>query len=387
LNEPNVPVLHYVGVFSLLTETFIYDQVRIQREEGFDARVLTHERMDPEGRPFASVRVVSRPPRLSGTAALARARRILTRSPLLNSSTARMTRAIREEGVEVVHAHYGWGGAYALEATRAAELPLVTSFYGRDATENQGPEAERTLPPLFEGADRILALSSRMIERLVGLGCPREKLTVHHLGIETGALPFRSPAIPSGDGPLRIVAVGRLVPKKGMDVLLDAVGRLARDGRRTRLTIVGGGPEEGRLRRLAEGLGSGAEVELTGGLSRAEAMRRMREADLFVLASRVGPDGDAEGTPTVILEAPALGLPVVSTIHEGIPECLPPENREWLAPEGDSIALGERIEAFASDPARWEEIARRGRSHVEEAFDTRRQAHRAFAIYREVLGG
>jgi len=385
VNRPSPIVLHYVEVFSRLTETFIYDQLAAQREAGLDARVLAHGREDEEGRPFPSVLVVPRPSRLSAAGLAARTRRLLTGDPVWNRSTARMTAALQGERPGLVHAHFGWSGIYVLSAVRRARLPLVVTFYGRDAPDEAGPAERRRLGELFRDAARVLVLSARMGEKLARLGCPRDRIQVHHLGIDTGAIPYRVPEAPAAGAPVELVSVGRLVEKKGMDILLEALEEVAGGPQPIRLTIVGGGPLESALRARAGALPPGL-VEWAGGLPHGETVRRMREAHLFVLASRTARDGDAEGTPTVLLEAQAVGLPVVSTLHEGIPECLPAANREWLAPEGDAAALAGRLRAMIEAPDRWGEIARRGREHVEAEFDSARLAVRALEIYREIVG-
>jgi glycosyltransferase involved in cell wall biosynthesis len=383
--SPGEPIVaHYIGAFSRLTETFIYEQLQAQRAEGLDVRVLTHERLASEARPFPEVRIVPRPPRLSPQAGAARLRRLLGSDPSWNSTSSRMTRALRSEGATVLHAHFGWSGTYSMAAASRAGIPLVTTFYGRDAAAHTTAADRRRLQSLFRRSARVLVLSEQMAGRLDRLGCARERITVHHLGIDTDAFPFLAPSPPGPGETVRLVSVGRLVEKKGMDVLLGALARLRDGGSSLRLSIVGGGPEEAGLRRLAGELGVTDRVELLGALPREETLRRMREAHLFVLASRIASDGDAEGTPTVLLEAQALGLPLVSTLHEGIPECLPRENRGCLAPEGDPDELAERIRALIQDPDGWEEIARRGRAHVEEEFDSRRLAARARELYREV---
>ena len=108
------------------------------------------------------------------------------------------------------------------------------------------------------------------------------------------------------------------------------------------------------LQALAGSLGLTDRVEFSGFLSRADTLAALRNASVFVLASRTAPSGDTEGTPISILEAACVGLPVVSTLHAGIPEILPSEGAAegWLVPEGDVSRLAAALERLATPEAR-----------------------------------
>lgn len=152
------------------------------------------------------------------------------------------------------------------------------------------------------------------------------------------------------DPPL-ILSVGRLRSKKGLDVLIEACARLQQDGTAFRCEIIGYGPEEETLLSLIETLGLQQHVRLIGKLGHDEVLARMRAARIFALPCRIDADGDRDGIPNVILEAMAMGLPVVSTPVSGVPEIIEHGRTGWLVPPEDSEALAERLAALIDEGA------------------------------------
>ena len=152
---------------------------------------------------------------------------------------------------------------------------------------------------------------------------------------------------------LRVVSVGRFVPKKGFDMLVAAVGRLRERGLDVELVIAGerGDADETSRRSGCAPTVSAESVKMPGPLSQAELLALYRARDVFALACRVIDDGDRDGIPNVLVEAMAAGLPVVSTPVSGIPELVVDgENGLLVAPE-DPAALADAIWPLAKDPA------------------------------------
>lgn len=156
--------------------------------------------------------------------------------------------------------------------------------------------------------------------------------------------------------PVRIVSVGRAVPKKGYDVLLRAFGKLPPELHWT-FTHLGSGGEVPKLKRLAEELGIAGRCHWRGAADQTEVIAAYREADLFTLASRIAKDGDRDGLPNVIVEAASQGLPSVATNISGIPELVTDGTSGWLVPPEDPDALAAALTGAIRHPA---ERARRG---------------------------
>ncbi len=152
------------------------------------------------------------------------------------------------------------------------------------------------------------------------------------------------------DPPL-ILSVGRLRSKKGLDILVKACARLRKSDIAFRCEIIGYGPEELALRGLIDSHGLQQHVRMTGKLGHDEVLDRMRTARIFALPCRIDADGDRDGIPNVILEAMAMGLPVVSTPVSGVPEIVEHGRTGWLVPPDDAAALADRMGALISDGA------------------------------------
>jgi glycosyltransferase involved in cell wall biosynthesis len=182
-----------------------------------------------------------------------------------------------------------------------------------------------------------------------------------------------------------ILSVGRFVPKKGFAGLLRALHKLRQDGWNFYCYIIGGGPLQNELEALQRHLGLDDCVELKRQMSQNELLHYYRQADLFALACEVQSDGDRDGIPNVLVEAMAMGIPVVSTAISGIPELVENSISGLLVPEKDVAALADAMKTLLGQP----EVARRlglaGRDKVERDFDAKRNVEQIRALLRNAL--
>jgi len=156
---------------------------------------------------------------------------------------------------------------------------------------------------------------------------------------------------------------------RGFGHLLEACRILAERGIAFECQIVGDGPLRDVLAARILRLDLGSRVSLLGALPHETVLDRYREATVFALPCVTGPDGDRDGIPNVILEAMAMGLPVVSTRHSGIPEAVEDGASGLLVPPGDEEALAQALVRLIDDPPLRERLGRRGRERVRELFD------------------
>jgi colanic acid/amylovoran biosynthesis glycosyltransferase len=389
-------VLHAVTEFGVVSETFIAERMVELERLGWEAWVATRSVAGREQFPF--------PPdeRLLAADRPGLPRRLLGRlagryrSPLHASWW--MAEAIARARPSVVHAHFGWTAAEVLPVVKRAGLPLVAGFHGYDLTvfpvygsvdlERDAHAPRRRHRPyrrLLRELDRALVVSAFLEGRLRGLGF-EGPVDVVPTGISLSDFPFRGPRPGAGDE-ARLLFVGRLVPYKGLDVLLRALPRVAAGEQGVRLDVVGDGPSRSRYEALAAELGPSHAVSFHGPLPRGGVVRALQEADVLVAPSRTVDTGQAEGLSNVTKEAMAVGLQVVATANGGLPETIPPRHREELVPEGDPAALAERITALLAARESWPERARVGRDWVERTFDWARLAPRIAAAYREAVRG
>ncbi len=210
----------------------------------------------------------------------------------------------------------------------------------------------------------------RHLVELLGDGDPAASRVVRlYNGVDLAR--FAPQASPGGGVP-RVVAIGRLVEKKGFGVLVDACAELKRRGVGLRCEILGGGDLEQDLRARVAGLGLDDIVELAGSLTTEAVAERLRGAAVVALPCIVGSDGNVDALPTALLEGMASSLPLVSTRLSGIPEIVVDGDNGLLVEPGDARALADAIGALLQDPVRAAAMGAAGRRRAEELFDLRR---------------
>jgi glycosyltransferase involved in cell wall biosynthesis len=252
-------------------------------------------------------------------------------------------------GAHHLHAHFiHTPASVARYAAVMTDLPYSLSAHAKDIWTRPAWELTEKLA----GARFAVTCTAENRAHLAALA-PSTPLALVYHGLDRALF---APPVTWGsrrDGsdpadPVRLLTVGRFQPKKGVDVLLRA---LARVPAHVSLTLVGYGPAEPALRRLAEALGVEARLRWMGPLDQPAVRDLYRASDLFVLAARVAPDGDRDGLPNVVVEALSQGLPVVAARVAAIPEIVGDEvNGRLVAPE-DPAALAAVLDALARDPA------------------------------------
>ena len=286
----------------------------------------------------------------------------------------------------LIHAHFGTDGLLVLPLARALGVPLITSLRGYDVTRSDGALLRSGRPiwmryalgkkRLQRGGTLFLAVSDALRKQAIARGFPEERTVTHYNGVDLDRFqPGQAPAEPG-----LILHVGRLVEKKGTKVLIEALTGLAD----AKLVIIGDGPLRGALERQARALGE--RVRFLGELPSDDVAQWMRRASVLAAPSVIAADGDAEGLPNVVVEAAASGLPVVSTIHSGIPEAIEDGVSGFLVPEGDVGGLAARLtELLESEPLR-REMGVAARRLAERKFSRQTLTERLESIYDEVAG-
>ena len=378
-------VAHVTWEFPSPSETFIVNEVEGLTRLGCPAKVIAL-RPPPGGarRVLAAARTMIVRPVTTAWLAVGC---LMKGVPLrMLDALVDLQRRLEAESRDLVHAQFGYVGYLCVPVLAwFRSLPLVVSFRGQDASAL--PLKHPGLyEHLFRRGHAFLARSEAMKRDLVALGCPIEKTHVHHSGIDLNQFPFRERRAPPASEPTRILIVGRLVEKKGIP---DAVAAFAEARRRypnIQLRIIGDGPMREPILREISARDLGDSAVLLGGRSHDEVAEEMNRAHLFLLPSRTASDGDKEGIPNAIMEAMASGLPVLSTFHAGIPECVENEVSGLLVDEGDTAALADRLSRLLDHPDRWPDMGRAGRAKIEAEFNREVQAKRLISVYREIVG-
>ncbi|MDP2652917.1 MAG: glycosyltransferase [Candidatus Omnitrophota bacterium] len=303
----------------------------------------------------------------------------------LGMDAAKAIQALRTTGAQCIHAHFGPNGYFSLALRRALKIPLVTSFYGYDVTKLSREEEWRTkYRELFCEGDCFLVEGPVMRFRLAELGCPPEKIRIQRIGVPVAKMapPVRSK---TRDKTV-IVFCGRFVEKKGLKYALRALAEVKRTKDRFEFRVIGDGPEKQKVSELIGRLGLNGHVKLLGFLNYDRYLDELGRADMLLQPSVTAADGDTEGgAPTVILEAQALGVPVISTTHADIPSVVVPGKSAVLSPERDVELLSRNILFLLKNPGVRQDMGLRGREFVGEHHDIRKEAPRLEAIYQSLI--
>jgi colanic acid/amylovoran biosynthesis glycosyltransferase len=330
-------VVHLVDTFLARSEVFIYNYV--SSHVGWDAVVLCrfkdNENEFPVSRRVAvSAPISKRQPVwwIEQTMCLATGRNLWHR---------RVESEIRKLSPAVIHAHFGQMGYAILPVKRRIGIPLVTTFYGYDMSVLPHLRGWRAkLADLFLDGDLFLVEGPFMRECLIALGAPADKVRVQRIAIHVDRYPAWQP---EGDCPV-VLFVGRFAEKKGLLHALKAVSEVRRRGQALCFRIVGDGAGREAAQSFVVENGLSDCVEFLGMKPHSEVLQELRRAHVLIHPSRTAANGDTEGgAPTILLEAQAVGVPVVTTHHADIPNVVAPGSGAYFSPENESAQLAENL--------------------------------------------
>jgi len=295
-----------------------------------------------------------------------------------------------KQDYDIVHAQFGTVGfrAMAFRAMNAPRAKLVTIFRGHDISNFVEEQGRQIYDPLFQAGDYFLANCEFFKRRAIELGCPPDRIRVHGSGLDCRQFPFSIRQLPE-DGAVRIATTGRLVEKKGIEYGIRAVAQLIRrDPERyakVEYLIVGEGELRPQLEQLIQSLGMADNVKLLGQKSRSEIIDVLNTAHLFIAPSVTAASGNQDAPVNVLKEAMAMGMPVISTLHGGIPELVEEGISGYLVPERDAEAIANRLTDLLSHPERWPAMGEAGRAFVERHYDLDRLNDALVSLYESLL--
>jgi colanic acid/amylovoran biosynthesis glycosyltransferase len=288
---------------------------------------------------------------------------------------------VRNGVYDVIHCQYGTLGRRFIRLKIAGELKsrFITSFRGHDLTQ-EACTVQGYYDELFSHGDLFLPVSEDLKQRLIVLGCPEDRITVLHSGIDCSKFEYCEREAVAG-GPVQLLTIARLVEMKGVCYGVRAVAKLIQSGKNIRYAIVGDGPLKEDIARLIRELNVENEVELMGWQNHERVMHLLQHAHILLAPSVTAANGESEGIPNAVKEAMAVGLPVVSTHHSGIPELVEDGISGYLVPERDVGQLAQRLTELIEHPERWSTLGKAGRAKVEQEFDINRLNELLIKLY------
>lgn len=290
-----------------------------------------------------------------------------------------LARIFAGDGIGHIHAPWANGPATAAwVASHLSGIPFSFSARAHDLHPPDGALEEKMAAAAF------VRTNTRSNQQFLADLAPREAAKVVNIYNGVSFPPQAAPARPLKP-PFRLLALGRMIAKKGFPVLLESCRLLSDAGLEFGLTLAGDGPERAMLQRLIKQYGLESRVYLAGYVPHREVPRLFEQADLLIMPSLIAPSGDRDGIPNVVLEAMLHEVPVVASAVSGLPEVIKPGETGWLAAPGDSPGLAQAVLEALGDPAEARRRGLAGRELVAREFNSRRNYARLMACLAEGL--
>ncbi len=360
----------------------IYRQVSSLRE--FDTFVITKERRSEDRFPFDEVEI-------HGKVRSNFIRRFwlkyIKKEPAIvyRGEYRILERALEKRCADMMHVYFGHTGVHLLPFIKRWDRPVVVSFHGMDVQprEDQPGYVDR-LRDLLQTLPMVMARSESLKQRLIDLGCDEGKIRLNRTGIPMEGFPVIERPSPE-EGKWRLIQACRMVEKKGLDDTLNVFAELLKSYPKARLTLAGDGPLMEKTEKLTKELGIAEQVEFPGFLDSEQLRDLFHQAHIFIHPSRITADQNQEGIPNAMLEAMATGLPVVATLHGGIPEAVKQGETGLLVEERDREGLLEQVRKLIDDDTARQEMGRAAAASMRKEFEHGAQIARLESYYRELL--
>jgi colanic acid/amylovoran biosynthesis glycosyltransferase len=382
-------ILHNVTSWLRLTHTWIHTQLKYL-PEGFESRIacLTTQNLDQFGDVGAIYCQQNKCSHL--TYFVGRALRKL----YMRKGVGWLKGPLRDFQPDLVHSHFGhvgWRGLTEIENG----IPHLVTFYGYDLSRlpQTNPKWRNRYEELFSRVAGVLCEGEHMASCIEQLGCDPTKIIIHRLGIRIDKIAYR-PRTWDGSGPLRVLLAATFTEKKGFPYAIAALAKLAKLTP-LKMTIIGDARSnsegQNEKRRILGAIEKGSlqdNVTFMGYQPYTVLFEEAYKHHIFLSPSVTAASGDTEGgAPVTIIEMAATGMPVVSTKHCDIPGVILDGVTGLLADERDTDGLYDRLHWLVSNPGKWREMLDKGRAHVEQNFDARKQGNMLGQIYRQMMNG
>jgi glycosyltransferase involved in cell wall biosynthesis len=288
--------------------------------------------------------------------------------PLSNYEVSQVLSYCENINEPVLHIYQGDVALRALNLLRNYQGPKVVSFHGADLSESKFISE---YPKLWNHVDVVLCRCEAFVQKLDELGCPSPKIMLNYTGVpmpkdikNPATFSFSSGKIKN----LKILQVCRFLEKKGLETTIHAFSKLLQVGYNGSLDLVGDGPIKQSLINLVSGLGIADKVNFRGFLTGKDLMDCFMNADIFSHPSCITAEGDREGIPNSLLEAMSYGLPVVSSLHSGIPEVIKNRDNGLLINSHDIDSLTSSFIDIISTPHSSIKMAQKARETINSRF-------------------
>ena len=376
---PMPVVASYCTTFLKPEMRHIYRQVSgLQRWQTF---VLTRERKCEDEFPFSDIELI---PRARKNFVKRFWLKYVQRVPAVyyRGELQEVIKLMGRRPADLMHIYFGHTGVHLLPFIKEWAKPCIVSFHGMDIQPRPDqPGYDEQMGELLQTAPLLLARSHSLMDRLVAMGAPRERLRLNRTGIPLEAFPFLQRPAPGGEW--RLVQACRLIAKKGIRTSLRAFARLRERWPAAKFVLAGDGPMRGEIEKMIAEMGLDGSVELRGFLDQAGLARLFAESHIFLHPSEMTDDLNQEGVPNSMLEAMATGLPVAATLHGGIPEAVTDGVTGFLVEERDNEGLAQALLRLTGDTDLWARMGAAAAQSVRAEFSQARAIEKLEGFYDE----
>ncbi|WP_043345245.1 glycosyltransferase [Belnapia moabensis] len=290
---------------------------------------------------------------------------------------------------QIIHCHFGTVGRLAamMKHKGLTQAKITTTLHGYDISKYMRQNPDGIYDLLIRETEHIFTVCEVFLSQIRTLGASKEKTSVLHMGVDyDGLIACATPM--RRNASIHWVSVGRMTEKKGHEYAIRGFARALLDNPKLRMTfsIVGDGPLLPKMQALVEELGMKQHITLLGAVQHDEVQALLTQADGFILHSVAAEDGDMEGIPVALMEAMALGLPVVTTRHSGIPELVEHEVTGFLVEERDEAALAKILGDIGTQCPDMSKLVEAARMTIKRDFNRKTQAQRLYGFFKTILG-
>lgn len=285
-------------------------------------------------------------------------------------------KSLKKNKIDVVLAEYGTHAHSILPFIKKAGLPLVVHFHGYDASTTEVVKKLENYREIFKYASKVIAVSKKMEQMLLQMGCPEDKLVYNVYGPQPEFLKVQ-PTFSKK----QFVAIGRFTDKKAPYYTILAFEKTVKNHPDAKLFMAGDGQLLNSCKNLVKHLDIQNQVEFLGVIAPERYRELLSESLAFVQHSITAESGDMEGTPLAVLEASVAGLPVVSTIHAGIPDVIINGKTGLLCEEHDVNATAHNMSALLTQEGLAEKLGQAGKQNIKIHFSLERHIQ----VLQEIL--
>ena len=369
--------------FPVISETFVINIATGLLDRGHDVEILPlfDSRKEtgvihPDVKKYGLLKRTYYPPRI-----------------VLNNKAVYMPMAFRElsflthKPYDIVHFQFGEAALKCLPLRRSRILggKWAVSFRGYDISSYVKEYGDNVYKTLFQEANLFLSNSDFFRRRLINLGSDERRTFVYRSGIDCSKFAYFVKTFPK-DKRVRIVTVGRLVEKKGIEYSIRAVAHLLKQGMDLEYDIIGDGPLRNSLQDLIDGFGARDRINLKGSQDQKFIIEALQRSHIFITSSVTAKDGDQNGPDNTIKEAMAVGLPVIASRSGAIEEVVDDGKTGLLTDERDVEGIVQKIKHLTDHPEIWLAITKAARAFVEQNYNLDKLNDELVMRYKQVLG-